>query len=407
MTKQQASKKKATRATKPKAKAAKPAAEQPEQVADEVANEQAERKQEKQQEPSAEEKSAKKTKRKNPAKKSKPQAAAEVQAEEGSKKEAGESAEQEEKASKPIPVQEKKARPKTKRKPKAAKSKPAPDKEAPVRAEQAEGPAKEQAKAEAEEQKDVQAEVTAEPTTKPKSKPRRKKKKKVASAPEPEAATAEEPAAAPEEDPRGRKKQAKKKSQRPEPEQEPRVKRVIIASQNPAKIQAAELGFSRMFPEKEFTFEGVSVGSGVSDQPMSDDETFAGALNRALSARQEQEEGDFWIGLEGGLQEEGDDFFAFAWIVVLDKEGVQGKSRTGTFAIPPAVTELVRNGKELGEADDIVFEQTNSKQSSGAIGILTHGILDRAHYYAEAVLMALIPFKNPSLYVLEEVVEED
>jgi non-canonical (house-cleaning) NTP pyrophosphatase len=79
-----------------------------------------------------------------------------------------------------------------------------------------------------------------------------------------------------------------------------------------------------------------------------------------------------------------------------------GKSRTGTFAIPPAVTELVRSGKELGEADDIVFGETNSKHSSGAIGILTHGILDRASYYAEAVLMALIPFKNASLYLLQE-----
>ena len=407
MTKEQASKKKATRATKPKAKAkaAKPAAEQPEPLAGEAANEQAESTEEKQQEPSAEEKPVRKTKRRKPAKKSKTPAAAG----EEPKKEVEAPAEQMAKAAEPTAVQEEKAKAKKKRKSKTAKSKAAAEKEAPAEAEGPEGPAvpaKEAAKAEAEEQKDVQAEVAAEPAPKPKSKPRRKKKKKAVSAPETEVATAEEPAPAPVKEHR-QQNPAKKKGTRPEPEQDPRVKRVIIASQNPAKIQAAELGFSRMFPDKEFTFEGVSVGSGVSDQPMSDDETFAGALNRAISARQQQEEGDFWIGLEGGLQEEGDDFFAFAWIVVLGPEGMQGKSRTGTFAIPPAVSELVRNGKELGEADDIVFEQTNSKQSSGAIGILTHGILDRAHYYAEAVLMALIPFKNPSLYMLEEVMEED
>lgn len=213
------------------------------------------------------------------------------------------------------------------------------------------------------------------------------------------------PAASPKK--KSKKKPAKKKPTPPALERKPGVQRIVVASANPAKVKAAELGFSRMFPDKEFSFLGLSVDSGVTDQPMTDDETFAGALNRAMSAREEQPEAEFWIGLEGGLQEEGDDFYAFAWIVILGPDELQGKSRTGTFAIPPAVTELVRNGKELGEADDIVFGQTNSKQSSGAIGILTHGILDRAAYYAEAVLMALIPFKNPALYLLQEEVSEE
>lgn len=259
---------------------------------------------------------------------------------------------------------------------------------------------------EAEDKKSAGTARDAADEARPAKKPRRKAKAKKAAA----------PAAEPKEEPEvkekaitkaSKKKPGKKKPTQPKQERKPGVQRVVVASGNPAKIQAAELGFARMFPDKAFSFEGVSVESGVADQPMTDDETFAGALNRAMSSREEQPEADFWIGLEGGLQEEGDDFFAFAWIVILGPEGLQGKSRTGTFAIPPAVTELVRSGKELGEADDIVFEQTNSKQSSGAIGILTHGVLDRAHYYAEAVLMALIPFKNPALYLMQEEVEEE
>ncbi|WP_017730350.1 inosine/xanthosine triphosphatase [Nafulsella turpanensis] len=181
---------------------------------------------------------------------------------------------------------------------------------------------------------------------------------------------------------------------------------VVVASRNPAKIKAAELGFSRMFPDQEFVFDGISVASGVADQPMTDDETFMGALHRALTAQQEQPEADYWIGLEGGLQEEGDDFYAFAWIVLIGPKGMQGKSRTGTFVLPLEVAELVRDGKELGEADDIIFGKTNSKLSSGAIGILTHGLIDRAEYYAGAVAMALIPFKNPELYAVEDTLIE-
>jgi len=53
---------------------------------------------------------------------------------------------------------------------------------------------------------------------------------------------------------------------------------------------------------------------------------------------------------------------------------------------------------ELGEADDRVFERSNSKQTNGAIGLLTGNVIDRTTLYAPAVVFALIPFKNPELY---------
>jgi putative aldouronate transport system permease protein len=58
---------------------------------------------------------------------------------------------------------------------------------------------------------------------------------------------------------------------------------------------------------------------------------------------------------------------------------------------------LVRAGLELGHADDRVFGRDNSKQANGAIGILTDDVVDREAYYVHAVIMALVPFKNPAL----------
>ena len=52
---------------------------------------------------------------------------------------------------------------------------------------------------------------------------------------------------------------------------------------------------------------------------------------------------------------------------------------------------------ELGHADDQVFKRDNSKQANGAIGILTNNVIDREAYYIHAVIMALVPFKNPAL----------
>ena len=74
------------------------------------------------------------------------------------------------------------------------------------------------------------------------------------------------------------------------------------------------------------------------------------------------------------------------------------KARTGTFFLPNELVKLIKDGKELGEADDIVFKRSNSKQENGAVGILTGDVIDRTKYYTEAVVLSLIPFKNIDLY---------
>lgn len=175
------------------------------------------------------------------------------------------------------------------------------------------------------------------------------------------------------------------------------MKKVVIASKNPVKINAVKEGFEKMFPADEFEYAGVSVSSGVRDQPLTNDETFQGAFTRASNAHMELTYADYWVGIEGGVQRVGDEMEAFAWIVI-KSAGQCGKSRTGTFFLPKEVVALITEGKELGEADDIVFKRHNSKQENGAVGILTDNTIDRTTYYLESVILALIPFKNKELY---------
>jgi inosine/xanthosine triphosphatase len=178
------------------------------------------------------------------------------------------------------------------------------------------------------------------------------------------------------------------------------MKKIVIASHNPVKIEATRQGFQAMFLEEAFQIEAVSAPSGVSDQPMSSQETITGATNRARAAQAQNPNADFWVGIEGGVEAQGDDLTAFAWIVILSAK-LAGKSRTGTFYLPPRVAKLIRQGKELGEADDIVFQQSNSKQANGAIGILTGDIIDRTALYKHAVILALVPFKNLELFLVK------
>lgn len=175
--------------------------------------------------------------------------------------------------------------------------------------------------------------------------------------------------------------------------------KIIVASKNPVKLRATLNGFQKMFPGETFSIEGVSLPSGVSDQPMSDAETQQGAATRTRNARMAYPDADYCIGIEGGIEEKDGDMETFAWVVVAGKTGAVGKGRTGAFSLPPQVAELVRQGKELGAADDIVFGMTNSKQENGAVGILTHDAIDRTAFYVDAVVLALIPFKNQELYI--------
>jgi inosine/xanthosine triphosphatase len=174
--------------------------------------------------------------------------------------------------------------------------------------------------------------------------------------------------------------------------------KVVVASTNPVKISTTEIGFAKMFPETIFEVSGVSAQSGVSDQPMSEEETLQGAMNRAENVSKFVTDADYWVGIEGGLKEVGGEMESFAWIVVKSKDGKLGKGKTGSFFQPAKVAKLIRQGVELGDADDKVYGLKNSKQANGSVGILTGDVLTRTSFYEPAVILALIPFKNPSLY---------
>jgi inosine/xanthosine triphosphatase len=170
--------------------------------------------------------------------------------------------------------------------------------------------------------------------------------------------------------------------------------KVVIASQNPAKIRAVKAAFMLQFPEEEPELIPLSVESGVNEQPMSDKETRRGARNRARNARQLQVDADFWVGLEGGIETIDGQLTAFAWMAILGPDQRIGEARTVTLPLPPAVKALVEEGLELGDANDRVFSTVNSKHQGGAFGLLTRGIHTREGVYTEALVIALVPFVN-------------
>lgn len=175
--------------------------------------------------------------------------------------------------------------------------------------------------------------------------------------------------------------------------------KVLVASRNPVKLQACQQAFEHVFPLQEVVATGMEVKSGVSDQPKGTQETRQGAENRVQELLQRQLKADFYVGIEGGITQIEQSIYAFAWIVV--SNGTQkAEACTAHFQLPDKVTELIHSGLELGDANDQVFGEHNSKQKGGAIGLLTEESITRKALYIPAVEMALIPFRpeNASLY---------
>ncbi|RYG68966.1 inosine/xanthosine triphosphatase [archaeon] len=181
---------------------------------------------------------------------------------------------------------------------------------------------------------------------------------------------------------------------------------LAVGTTNPAKINAALAGSQKALKKDEIIVFGYDVSSGIPSQPIGDEETLKGAINRAKGAfdahvRQHNAAPDFAVGLEGGVAESAlcpSDLECFAWIVVYDGKKLS-RSRTGSFILPPPITQLILGeGLELGEADDRFFGTTDSKRKGGSVGQLTGGVIDRAAYYEHAVVLAFVPFHWDTLY---------
>lgn len=181
---------------------------------------------------------------------------------------------------------------------------------------------------------------------------------------------------------------------------QPTPLRIIVGSKNPVKVGCTREAFTQAFG-KVGVVEGVDALSNIPAQPRSEEETLLGAKNRASHAKTLVPEADYWVGIEGGVDEDTQGMYAFAWIYVVHRSGKCSQSKTGTFYLPPKVVTLIREGMELGHADDLVFQAQNSKQKGGSVGLLTQGIITREAYYQQAMVLALIPFLNESLYPFE------
>lgn len=172
--------------------------------------------------------------------------------------------------------------------------------------------------------------------------------------------------------------------------------KVAVGSTNPVKVEAVRrvwrlIGDAEIIP--------VGVESGVSRQPRGMEETYRGAYNRAVRAR-EAVNADYGVGVEAGLVEAPT---PTGWAdvqvaVVVDRAGVVGVGFSPAFEPPRVWLERLSRGDTLGEVAAEHLSRSDIGRVLGVIGYLTRGMVTRQELTYYAVLMAVIPLLEERLY---------
>lgn len=171
--------------------------------------------------------------------------------------------------------------------------------------------------------------------------------------------------------------------------------RVSVGSKNPVKLASVKNVVKKIWPDAEVV--DAEVSSLVRDQPMSNEESIEGALNRANSSLKKTG-ADIGIGLEGGVYDTKYGMFLSGWVVAADRNGTIGIGGGGGLLLPEKIASELRCGKELGPVMDEFTGEHNIKHKQGTVGVLTNNLIPRTDAFEKSVIFALARFINPEYY---------
>lgn len=175
--------------------------------------------------------------------------------------------------------------------------------------------------------------------------------------------------------------------------------RVAVGSTNPAKVEAVRSVFSRVWPGVNIRPVAVATPPDVGEMPVGE-QVKAGAIYRAMTALGPDDE--FGVGLEGGVEFEGETCYLFNWVAVVHRDGRRSAAPSGKLRLPAAYAQAIRAGRVLGDLmiEKVGRDDVNARE--GAVGYLTRGLVSRQRFFEECLALALAPFLSPEEYGEEQ-----
>ncbi|MFC4355878.1 DUF84 family protein [Chryseomicrobium palamuruense] len=162
--------------------------------------------------------------------------------------------------------------------------------------------------------------------------------------------------------------------------------KIVIGTTNKAKISAVREAFLKVGIMAEF--HGVEANSLVSAQPLNDEETVKGAINRAKDTLK-KEQGDLGIGLEGGVKWVNETLYLCNWGAMVTRSGHLYTATGAGLPLPPEIEMGIKKGHELGPLMDVYTNQKGIRHHEGAIGIFTNGLITRSDMFEHVVIQLI------------------
>lgn len=158
---------------------------------------------------------------------------------------------------------------------------------------------------------------------------------------------------------------------------------IAIGTKNPVKIQAVKSAFEQAQLDADFT--SYDVPSEVSAQPISDEETRLGAVNRARHA-QLKDHAEVGIGLEGGVKWIEGTLYLCNWGALVTAEDTTFTAMGAGLPLPEEIAKGIEAGSELGPLMDHFTSRTGIRHAEGAIGVFTNNLITRQSMFEHIVL---------------------
>lgn len=155
---------------------------------------------------------------------------------------------------------------------------------------------------------------------------------------------------------------------------------VVVGSLNKTKVNAVHSIFS------EATIVPTSVASDVSLQPVGDEETLKGAMNRAKNA-QALYPNSIAIGLEGGVMHIADQLYLNNWGALMTRAGKIYTAAGARIRLPDSFIAQIEAGNELSDVMNAYTKKEGIRHHEGAIGIFTNHEVDRAAMFTHIVAL--------------------
>ncbi len=174
--------------------------------------------------------------------------------------------------------------------------------------------------------------------------------------------------------------------------------KILIATQNPGKIEGARQAFSNYYEDIEI--EGIAVESDVPDEPVNE-EIYTGVKNRVRNlkeyAKEKNLEADFYIAIESGITNQLGRWEILSIASIENSEGMESWGSSSGFPVPDKyVEEIIQT--DLAKVMDKIFEGNGLRKWKGGISLLTKDKVTRIDQTKQAFIMALTQFINQDIW---------